>query len=128
MSAYDFSRITPKFTILKIPTKPKLIILKTKYENVDPKTKTKSFAKSITNKTKKKAPRYEKQYKNKSRQAIHHQTVLKPQPQQSVRIQHNPILEQPPYEEAKFDKKMARTAKPRLQNRSKRIKKRGLTE
>lgn len=125
MSAYDFSRITPKFTILKIPTKPKLIILKTKYENVDPKTK--SFAKSITNKTKK-APRYEKQYKNKSRQAIHHQTGLKPQPQQSVRIQHNPILEQPPYEEAKFDKKMARKAKPRLQNRSKRIKKRGLTE
>jgi selenocysteine-specific translation elongation factor len=56
LSAYDFSRITPKFTILKIPTKPKLIILITKYENVDPKTKTKSFAKSITNKTKKKRP------------------------------------------------------------------------
>lgn len=128
MSAYDFSRITPKFTILKIPTKPKLIILKTKYENVDPKTKTKSFAKSITNKTKQKSPQIRKTIQKQIRQAKHHQAGLKPQPQQSVRIQHNPILKQPPYEEAKFNKKMAKTAKPRLHNRSKRIKKRGLTE
>jgi len=112
----------------KDPNKTKANNTKNKIRECWSKNQNKIICKINHKQNKKKAPRYEKQYKNKSRQAIHHQTVLKPQPQQSVRIQQNPILEQPPYEEAKFDKKMARTAKPRLQNRSKRIKKRGLTE